>query len=103
MSRPKRRSTLEYNRMKRHKSVAHTTNMISRLKSVETWDDHGNSFSAVFHRLHDKEKQTSIEWSDNGFPMFNPKNVWRRRWDHNKIVKSLRTLNYHQQRIVPFY
>jgi CRP-like cAMP-binding protein len=86
--------------MKRHKSVAHTTNMISRLKSVETWDDHGNSFSAVFHRLHDKEKQTSIEWSDNGFPMFNPKNVWRRRWDIIIMVLILYNALYLPQELV---
>ena len=80
-NRPKRKSTVEYDRMKRHKSIAHTTNMISRLRSVETWDDKGNSFSAVYRRMHDRDNKTGIEWSEYGLPMLNPRNAWRRRWD----------------------
>ena len=67
--------------MKRHKSIAHTTNMISRLRSVETWDDKGNSFSSVYRRMHDRDNKTGIEWSEYGLPMLNPRNAWRRRWD----------------------
>ena len=66
--------------MKRKKSMR-TTNMISRLRSVETWDDKGNSFSVVYRRMHDRDNKTGIEWSEYGLPMLNPRNAWRRRWD----------------------